>query len=53
MISTPAANAPRTPMFFLRRVAKVPPSNVEKQVIIAKRIASKFIETPSFCQLFT
>jgi hypothetical protein len=44
VISTPAAKAPRTPMFFLRLAAKVPPNNVEKQVTTAKRTALKFIQ---------
>jgi hypothetical protein len=30
-------------MFFLCLAAKIPPNIVEKQVIIAKRIASKLI----------
>jgi hypothetical protein len=45
VINTPAAKAPRIPMFFLCLVAKIPPNIVEKQVITAKRIASKFIGT--------
>jgi hypothetical protein len=45
VISTPAAKAPRTPMFLLRLAAKVPPSNVEKHVTKANRIALKFIQT--------
>ena len=44
VISTPAAKAPRTPMFFLRLAAKLPPNNVEKQVTTAKRTALKFIQ---------
>ena len=42
-ISTPAAKAPRIPMFFLCLVANVPPNSVEKQVMIAKNIALGFI----------
>lgn len=47
VISTPAANAPRIPMFLLRLAAKDPPTNVEKQVTTAKIIGAKFI-----CGLF-
>jgi hypothetical protein len=43
VINTPAAKAPRIPMFFLRLAANDPPNNVEKQVIIAKSIALRFI----------
>jgi hypothetical protein len=43
VINTPAAKAPRIPMFLLRLAAKAPPNSVEKQVTIAKMIASKFI----------
>jgi len=43
VINTPAAKAPRIPMFFLYLAAKIPPNIVEKQVITVRGIASKFI----------
>jgi heat shock protein HspQ len=39
-------------MFFLRLVAKVPPISVEKQVMIAKMIASRFIGDTRFLLAF-
>lgn len=44
VIRTPAAKAPRTPIFFLFLAAKAPPRNVEKQVTIAKISALGFIQ---------
>ena len=43
-----AAKAPRIPMSFLRLDAKIPPNNVEKQVMVARRIALRFIYGTSF-----
>jgi hypothetical protein len=48
VINTPAAKAPRIPMFFLRLAANAPPNNVEKQVTTAKRTASRFISILCF-----
>jgi hypothetical protein len=43
VINTPAAKAPRIPMFFLYLAATIPPNIVEKQVITVRGIATKFI----------